>query len=232
MYIPPPFLVTDRETICDFIERSPFATLVSATGGVPAVSHLPLFLDEKTSRADNDSEPHRGDEDGALHLLGHFARENSHCERADGQNVLAVFHGPHSYISPAWYKSKNVVPTWNYQAVHATGTLELIEDPVAMLHLLSRTVDQFESSRELPWSLESPSLESPSLESPETDFIQELMRGIVGFRIRINQLEAKWKLSQNHPPERREKVIEALEAIGDPQALGVASEMRKLTSGK
>jgi transcriptional regulator len=146
MYIPPPFLVTDRETICDFIERSPFATLVSATGGVPAVSHLPLFLDEKTSRADNDSEPHRGDEDGALHLLGHFARENSHCERADGQNVLAVFHGPHSYISPAWYKSKNVVPTWNYQAVHATGTLELIEDPVAMLHLLSRTVDQFPKS--------------------------------------------------------------------------------------
>ena len=221
MYIPSAFSVTDQETICEFIENFPFATLVSATDQVPAVSHLPLFLDAAPTPDSSDSTP----AERALLLLGHFARENSHNHVIDGAQVLAIFHGPHSYISPAWYAADNVVPTWNYQAVHAYGKLELIDAPDAKLELIDRTVDQFEASRvagsaEQPWSLEK----------PDPKFIEGLLGGIVGFRIRVERLEAKWKLSQNHSVERREKVVEALEQRGDAQSLDMAEAMRKVMS--
>jgi transcriptional regulator len=205
MYIPPPFSVTDRETICDFIEAFPFATLVSNAEQVPNVSHLPLFLDEDAV-SDN------------LRLLGHFARENPHRREIDGDKGLAIFHGPHAYISPAWYASPNVVPTWNYVAVHVRGTFQLIDDRTELLALLRRTVHQFESAQEAPWSLDS----------PDSDFVEGMMSGIVGFQFHVEEIEAKWKLSQNHPAERREKVVRALEVQGDYQAMAVATAMRKL----
>jgi len=104
MYIQSNFVETDQHKLHDFIERQSFVTLVSNDGGEPVASHLPLLLDR-------DHGPHG-------RLIGHMARANPQWQSADNQSVLAIFHGPHAYISPTWYEAVNVVPTWNYVAVH------------------------------------------------------------------------------------------------------------------
>jgi transcriptional regulator len=201
MYIPPSFVVTDTEQLHAFMARHSFATLVSQHENSPFASHLPLLFDAEPP-------PHG-------RLIGHMARANPQWESAAGQRVLAIFHGPHAYISPTWYEATNVVPTWNYVAVHVTGTLRLIEDRDRLREVLRRTVAIYEAGRSRPWSMES----------PDAEFLDKLLAAIVGFEIEIEQIEGKWKLSQNHPAERREKVVLALERSGGHDALVVAKLM-------
>jgi transcriptional regulator len=120
------------------------------------------------------------------------------------------------YISPAWYESDNVVPTWNYQAVHAYGTLELIDNREHLLEVLVRSIETFESYRDLPWSLDA----------NDPEFVDELLKGIVGFRIPIDRLQAKWKLQQNHSEERRRKVITALDKQADENSRMIAAQIK------
>lgn len=200
MYIPPSFAVTDQKTLFDFVDRHSFATLFSQDEHGPVASHLPLLLDRETRT-----------------LFGHFARANTHWQTAAERTVLVVFHGPHAYVSPSWYAAQNVVPTWNYVAVHATGTLRLIEDLARVRETLERTVAKYESPRPQPWSMTS----------PEPEFLEKLQAAIVGFEIEVTQWEGKWKLSQNHPVERRERVIEALEASTNPEDRAVSQLMRE-----
>jgi len=200
MYIPPSFAVTDQKTLFDFVDRHSFATLFSQDEHGPVASHLPLLLDRETRT-----------------LFGHFARANTHWQTAAERTVLVVFHGPHAYVSPSWYAAQNVVPTWNYVAVHATGTLRLIEDLARVREILERTVAKYESPRPQPWSMTS----------PEPEFLEKLQAAIVGFEIEVTQWEGKWKLSQNHPVERRERVIEALEASTNPEDRAVSQLMRE-----
>src|SRR5262245_10590354 len=134
MYIPSHFAVPDQESLFAAIERYSFATLVSPSASGMVASHLPLLLE-------------RAQADVPATLLGHMARANSQWREAAGQEVLAIFAGPHAYISPQWYESEKVVPTWNYVAVHAYGRLELIDDPHEAEALLLRTVDLYESPR-------------------------------------------------------------------------------------
>jgi transcriptional regulator len=122
-------------------------------------------------------------------------------DQPDGIPVLAVFHGPHTYISPTWYAEPNTVPTWNYVAVHATGRLRLIQDDQRLLQLLTTTVNHYESSQPQPWRIED----------QDQAFIEKLLGGIVGFEIAIDRLEGKWKLNQNQSEARRERVREVLE---------------------
>lgn len=201
MYIPASFLQSDSQALHSFIARHGFATLISQHDGVPFASHLPLLLDPSPS-------PH-----GAL--LGHMARANPQWKSANGQSVLAIFHGPHAYVSPSWYREQNVVPTWNYVTVHAYGTLSLIEGRDRLLELLRRTVDVYESPRSMPWSIES----------PEPDFTDRLLDAIVGFEIAVDRIEGKWKLSQNHSQERRERVVQSLRESGRPDDLEIAALM-------
>jgi transcriptional regulator len=201
MYLPQHFSETDLSKLHAAIERYSFAMLISQAGSEPYASHLPLLLDREAGPNGT--------------LLGHMARANPQWRQAAGQPVLAIFAGPHAYISPTWYEADGTVPTWNYVAVHATGRLELIEDPAAAEGLLRRTVELYESALPRPWQLD---------ESPE--FVERLVRQIVAFRIPIERIEGKWKLNQNHPPERREKVIAVLEAREDENSREIARLMR------
>jgi transcriptional regulator len=147
------------------------------------------------------------------HLLGHMARANPQWRDVRGE-ALVVFTGPHAYISPAWYEQEGTVPTWNYIAVHAYGTFQVVEEREPLLDLLRRSVQTYESPRPQPWSFNE--------SAPHIDM---LLKGIVGFRIEITRLEGKWKLSQNHPEERRRRVIGALEARTDDDSQAIARLM-------
>lgn len=202
MYVPTAFAETDRNKLHQFILAHSFGLLVSAPHGEPFATHLPFLLDRNAG-------PHGT-------LVGHLARVNPHWHDLEGAAVLAVFSGPHAYVSPRWYEAEDVVPTWNYLAVHAYGTCRLVQEPLALADILSATVSFYEGSRPDSWSLDTGS-----------DFFQKMVRAVVGFRIEITRLEGKWKLSQNHPPERREKVIRALQDRGDENAVAVAALMRE-----
>jgi transcriptional regulator len=201
MYVPPHFAESNPATLHDFIEGHSFGLLVSQAGGVPFASHLPFLLDRTAG-------PHGT-------LVGHMARANPQWHELADRSVLAVFSGPHAYISPTWYEAANVVPTWNYVAVHATGRARVIEDRDQLLAIVTRSVAVYEANMPKPWTLDT---SGPMLD--------RLLAQIVGFRIEIDRLEGKWKLNQNHPAERRAKVIAALERQGDENSRGVAGLMR------
>jgi transcriptional regulator len=200
LYIPSAFARDDVQELHAFMERHSFATLAThhADGRLIA-SHLPLML-------------LREGRHGVL--FGHVARANDQWRDVSG-DALAIFAGPHAYVSPRWYEAKEVVPTWNYAAVHAYGPLELIADRDEFQALLARLIDVYESGAEQPWTLER-----------SGDAVEKLLGAIVGFRIPIRRLEGKWKLSQNHPRERQEKVIHALEAQGGQYEQAIAAMMR------
>jgi transcriptional regulator len=203
MYVPTHFAVTDQTRLHDFIEAHSFGLLVSTVEGVPFATHLPFLLERNTG-------PH-----GCL--IAHVARGNPQWHDLEGRPVLAIFSGPHAYISPSWYEANNVVPTWNYTAVHVYGTCNLVQDPVELAGILAAMVNTFERGQPRPWTLDTSS-----------DYFGRMVRGIVGFRIAIDRLEGKWKLNQNHPAERREKVIRILAASTDPQAQEVARLMMEM----
>ncbi len=207
MYTPSAFAVLDRDSLHSFIEAHTFATVVSSDGEITDASHLPLLLNRDVG------------EHGQL--VGHFAKANPHWKNLDGRSVLAIFHGPHAYISPTWYAERNVVPTWNYVAVHARGTLRLEHDRDRLLGIVRQTVEVYESTMPTPWQLES----------TEPNFIDGLLGGIVGFTIEIDQLEGKWKLNQNHSDERRQKVIAGLRTRSDSGSTQIADRMEASLQG-
>ena len=132
------------------------------------------------------------------------------------QQVLAVFQGPHSYISPSWYETNEAVPTWNYVAVHVYGALEIVEDEQELIDSLQDLVHKYENSKS-----------TYSLNEVDPNYMEGLSRGIVEFKIKINKIEGKAKLSQNHSVERRELVIEELEKVGSEGAGGLQRWMKK-----
>jgi transcriptional regulator len=202
MYIPPDFAQHDLQALHAAIEEYNFATLISNVSDELTASHLPLLLDR------------RGGENGTL--LGHMAHANSQWRDAAGQDVLAIFSGPHTYISPTWYEASQVVPTWNYIAVHVYGRLELIDDEAEVKSLLARMVEIYEAGQPRPWRLSEP---------PE--FIERMLRQIVAFRIPIRRLEGKWKLNQNRPAEQRERVIGVLSQQSDENSQVIAQLMQQ-----
>ena len=197
MYIPAVFEEKDQGKLYDFIESHSFGLLVSTLGGELFATHLPLLLDREGSC-----------------LLGHLARANPHWRELHEQEVLVVFSGPHTYISPALYEADNVVPTWNYVAVHAYGTCLLVEDIRATQEILLKMVQTYERAKPNPWSLNTGSA-----------YFQKMVQAVVGFRINISRLEGKWKLSQNQPEERRDKVQRALVASEDADAREIGRQM-------
>ena len=199
MYIPKHFKIDDDEVIYDFIEKYSFATLFSQHNGEPYATHLPLMLN-KSEHA----------------LYGHFALPNEQWKDAEDQQVLAVFQGPHCYISPSWYETMKAVPTWNYVSIHVYGKLEIIEDEKAIFDSLNDLVNKYEEP------------DSPyKLNDVDPSFFEGMRKGIVAFRIKITKMEAKAKLSQNHPVERQELIIKNLENRSNQDNIQVASLMRK-----
>ncbi len=200
MYVPASFLQSDPGVLAEFIRRNSFGLLVSQSDREPFATHLPLLFDP----------------DAGAHgqLLGHFARANPQWRELAGQSVLAVFSGPHAYISPTWYDVPNTVPTWNYQAVHVYGRCELVEDDAALLDLLTDTARTYEQGLPKPWTFDR--------SDPQ---IAKMLKAIVGFRIEVSRIEGKWKLGQNHSPEMRKNVVAELSGSDDHQARAIAARM-------
>lgn len=191
LYVPSLFRVEDEEKLFRFIERYAFGTLVSSADEGLQVSHIP-FLPERAAN-------------GRIRLLAHVARANPHAQSiASARHVVAIFQGPHAYISPSWYEHHPAVPTWNYAVVHAHGPARLLDDD-ALRDLIGRLSEIYEAGRPNAWRLDA---------APR-DFIDKLAGTIVGFSIDVERLEAKFKLSQNRPGRDAERVIEALENAGE-----------------
>jgi transcriptional regulator len=203
MYIPAAFAEPELPRLHDFIEHHSFGLLVSEVDGLPFATHLPFLLERAAG-------PHGT-------LVGHVARANPQWRDAGGQTVLAIFSGPHVYVSPTWYEAENVVPTWNYTAVQAYGRAQVIEDKHALLDIVQQTVRLYEQAMPQPWTFDG-----------SGTFIDRLLGQIVGFRIVVEKIEGKWKLNQNHPVERRQKVVRALQQRGDEQSQAVADMMRAM----
>ncbi|MGA8760549.1 MAG: FMN-binding negative transcriptional regulator [Stellaceae bacterium] len=202
VYLPPVFTETRPEILIAHIERYDFGLLISNGDHGLVSSHVPFLVER------------RGDQ---LYLQGHLARPNPQVSNlAQGNEVLAVFGGPHAYISPRWYASGPAVPTWNYADVHAYGAVRPIDDADWLRDLLRRLSQRHESGSETPWRME----DQPA------DYMAGMLRGIVGFEISVTRLEGKFKLSQNRPAADRPRIIAALEAAGDAEAGGVARMMR------
>jgi transcriptional regulator len=201
MYIPRRYEEKDKEKIHAFIRQNSFAILISVYDGLPVGTHIPLQLEINA--------------DGKDILMGHISKGNEQkYSLTNGSKVLAIFPGPHAYISPRWYTELNV-PTWNYMAIHVYGTVHIIEGE-ELYAALSRLVDNYEQHLPKPVHIE---------EIPEKTLHDDL-RGIVGFQIVIDEYQAAWKLSQNRDERSYHQVIEQLEH-GDETARAVAEEMKK-----
>lgn len=203
MYVPPSYAVDCPRVIADFIRANSFATVVSVGQDEPVASHIPLLLEEHP--------------EGHGQLVGHMAKANHQWKHSDGTNVLCIFQGPHAYISPSWYQAENVVPTWNYTAVHAYGTMRIETDSDAIQEIVGRYVSTYEASMPTPWKMDS---QDPA-------FIEKLAQAVVGFRVIIERVEGQWKLSQNHSTDRQQKVIDGLENRNNGDDAQVADLMKR-----
>jgi transcriptional regulator len=207
IYVPAAFKQADRDALHALIESFAFATLISPDAEDPTITHLPLLLDR--ARGANGT------------LIGHVARGNPQWRKMQERpGVLAIFHGPHAYVSPSWYGVHPSVPTWNYAVVHARGTARVIEDAAALEAIVRRLVETYENSRAVPWRMTLPE-----------DYQRGMIGGIVGFEIEIAELTGKFKLSQNRIPADRQKVAEALEA-GSAEERQVGALMRARVLGQ
>ncbi len=202
MYTPISFVEADLSILYSCIEENSFATLVTTDSEGLAVSHLPLLLDPEAGPNGT--------------LIGHMAKANPQWREIANGDALAIFHGPHAYISPGWLNEQNVVPTWNYVAVHVTGKVQLVEGQTELLEIVRQYVNFYEASMSAPWQLES----------ADPEFIGKLLDAIVGFTIEITSIEGKWKLNQNHSNERRQKIVNGLETRPGENSAQIADLMR------
>ena len=210
MYNPAAFREDRPEILHGLIREARLALLVSnGAERVPDVTHLPLTLSA----------------DGG-ELIGHLARANPHWQalRTAGR-AIAIFRGAEAYVSPNWYPSKaehhRVVPTWNYEAVHAEGLVEIIDDAARLHGIVSRLTDEKEAAQPRPWSVG---------EAPE-GFVAGQLKGIVGLVLRIERLTGKRKLSQNRAAPDRDGAAAGLAASDDPRDRDTAAAMRRMAGG-
>ncbi|HXX70359.1 MAG TPA: FMN-binding negative transcriptional regulator [Polyangiaceae bacterium] len=194
MYVPDAFRQDDRECLFGLAKAYPFATLFTYDEGEPRVSHLPLCVDLP-----------RGV------IRGHLARQNPQYEAlASGTHVLAIFHGPHGYVSPSVYVEHPSVPTWNYVVVHAYGRARIVDED-GLRSILEETVARFDES---DWRLDT-----------GEEFLRPMLEAIAGFEITVERLEGKWKLSQNRSPQEQARVAAWLER-GDDSSRALAAFMK------
>ena len=203
VYLPPHFTEAREDVLVAHIERHDFGLLVTHGAAGLIASQIPFLAERR---------------DGKLHLEAHIARANPQTADLDGsEEVLAIFSGPHAYISPSWYETGPAVPTWNYASVHAYGAARRIDDPAWLRDLVRRLSERHEAREPQPWDIQG---------LPEP-YVQSMLRGIVGIEIVVTRLEGKFKLSQNRPAGDRPRIIAALERRRDPESHGVARLMRE-----
>jgi transcriptional regulator len=203
MYLPKLYQEEDLATLHALMRDYNFATLVTQHDGAPFATHLPCILE--------------ADEGPCGTLYGHIARANPQWRDFDeSQEMLVIFQGPHTYVSPSWYEVELSVPTWNYAAVHAYGTPHLVTDYAAFYALLDTLVRAHESQFAKPWLFQLPE-----------DYVRQMMQGIVGFTIRITRLEGKLKLSQNRSLKDQQNVAAILQQSAEPLSRDVGTLMQQ-----
>ena len=201
MYIPDIYKNENQEAITAFLRENSFGILINQTNGKMWATHIPLELGIN--------------KDGKTILEGHISKENPQWKGfAENDQILAVFSGPHSYISPSWYDHENV-PTWNYIAVHVYGKIKIIEGD-EVIESLKKLVDKYEQNSQNPVRIEDLS---------EKTMMQS--RGIVAFEIEIEEIQAQQKMSQNRDDKNYQNIISELEKTNKNQSIAVANEMKK-----
>lgn len=194
MYLPKHFLETDRNALADLVDAISFGVLITLDDGRPFASHVPFLYDRDAN---------------VLHA--HVARANPQWQQFGAtREVLAIFQGPHGYVSPTWYVDPGV-PTWNYAAVHVYGTATAIEDADATARHVEALAARFEQQSPSPWV-------------PSYD--KRRLAGIVGVEIAVTEIQGKLKLSQNRSAADRAQVIARLEASGSDNDAALARLMK------
>jgi transcriptional regulator len=200
MYLPAHFEQNDAAALAALMREHPLATLVTQQGGAITADHVPLEFDAATRT-----------------LRGHVARANPLWREAVASPVLAVFGGAQAYVSPNWYAAKaathKVVPTWNYAVVHAHGRLRAVDEAPWVLDFVTRLTARQEASQPAPWAV----ADAPA------DFVQQMLRAIVGIEIAVERLVGKWKISQNRNEADRTGVAAGLAATGSTEARAMAA---------
>jgi transcriptional regulator len=201
MYVSHAYREEDLTKVADFLREHDFATLVLTQDGLPVASHLLTEFETPP--------------DGTWLVNGHMARANKLWKAFDtGQEVLLIFGGPNTYISPTWYNHLNV-PTWNYIAVHLYGTPRVMDGGPELNDILSRLIKRYETRSDY------------RMENLPPDFREKEMRGAVGFQVKVTRVDANFKLSQNRNDEDHASILRQLEARGDEQSVAIAKEMKK-----
>ena len=209
MYLPAHFDEKRLDVLHALVRRHPFGLLVTQTTDGPSANGVPFLLD-----ADGAA--------GLGTLRGHVARANPVWrEAATDVPSLVVFQGPDAYVSPGWYPAKaehgKVVPTWNYVMVQARGKLRVIDDPAWLLQLVTRLTERHEAARSAPWAVS----DAPG------DFVQTMLRAIVGIELELTALTGKWKVTQNRSATDRAGVVTGLQAVGDDVAMALAAQVQR-----
>lgn len=204
MYRPAKSSETDHKTLASMMRRIGVATLVTPTPEGIHATQAPVLVREA--------------EDGRMILAAHVARANPHWRAADGSQSLAIFQGPHAYMSPAWYPTKQetgkVVPTWLYVSIHAHGRLKVVQDAFWLRRQVQELTDHHEAGREMPWNVS---------DAPES-YIASMSRGIVGLEFAVDRLEGAWKLNEEENDADLQGTQRGLEA-GDGAAQELAREL-------
>jgi transcriptional regulator len=203
VYVPTHFREDRVPVLHEMIRRISVGTLVTLGEDGLTASHLPFLIDVEPAPFGT--------------LSGHLARGNPQWRAAKPEiEALAIFTGPTAYISPSWYPSKQqtgkVVPTWNYVAIHAYGSVRFFDDADSLRRIVTRLTETHERGRAKSWQV----TDAPA------DFVTAMLKGIVGLEFVVTRLEGKWKMSQNRPAEDRAGVVEGLAREGNPGAAAVA----------
>jgi transcriptional regulator len=201
VYIPEHFRIEDHNTALAFMRANPFAILASAAPDGPFATHVPVVIRET------------GDQ---VRIRGHVAKANPHWRYLEQQpHCLIIFHGPHAYVSPTNYATRENVPTWNYGAVHVYGNARVFSAPEELLAVLHELIPMFEPRYAEQWA------------SLSEAYRERMLSHIVGFEIAVTKIEAKFKLSQNRTKQEQENVIASLGVAEDTAISGTADLMRK-----
>lgn len=202
MYIPKDYKQENETEIKSFIEHNGFAALISQVKGKHWATHIPLVWEEKG---------------GFSILSGHISKGNPQWkEFTENESVLAIFMGPHTYVSSSWYNHENV-PTWNYMAVHVYGSIRITEGE-ELLASLKKLTNKYEKHSQNPVSVEGMS----------EKFLRNELKGLVGFEIKIDDIQAVYKLSQNRDVHNKQNIIAELEKLDDEGSQMIADQMKKL----
>lgn len=201
MYIPKHFKVEDIEEVKSFINQYDFATIITVIDGRPAATHTPVILNE---------------EDGEWTITGHISKGNEQWKTFDGhEDTLLIFNGPHAYISSTWYEGENV-PTWNYQSVHLYGKCSLLNEEELQKDLVN-LLEKHEGKSKNGATWENLSEDS-----------QAQIKGIAGFKVKVQEVQAAYKMSQNRNETDHSNITEALDTrnTGDDQK--ISREMKRI----